>query len=107
MHSGNKPQNVIKRIEAMAGSHNIRKRLRLMKLSSYILSPCMWYMAGAALHWCFSSFRKFPKLQIAGCEEKCNTMVCTSTQLYSRRAGGGRAAVRDAAPHTGPAWQIL
>ena len=61
-------------------------------------------MAGAALHWCFSSFRKFPKLQIAGCEEKCNTMVCASTHLYSGRAGGGggdggdgaRAAVRDA-----------
>ena len=53
------------------------------------------------LHWCFSSFRKFPKLQIAGCEEKCNTMVCTSTHLYSGRwrrrvDGGGRAAVRDA-----------
>ena len=67
------------------------------------------YGRGCILHWCFSSFRKFPKLQIAGCEEKCNTMVCTSTHLYSERAGGGgggggsgggggggRAAVRDA-----------
>ena len=49
-------------------------------------------MAGAALHWCFSSFRKFPKLQIAGCEEKCNTMVCTSTHLYSGRAAAAAAA---------------
>ena len=58
------PQNVIKR------GNELQKKAEINEIEFV-------HFVAPGLAWCFSSFRKFPKLQIAGCEEKCNTMVCT------------------------------
>ena len=59
------PQNVIK-----WGKERDKKKTEINEIEFV-------HFVAPGLAWCFSSFRKFPKLQIAGCEEKCNTMVST------------------------------